>query len=261
MTEASESPTGIVRRFALRTEEAVLAHGDFRGLFAVYEAHVHRWESIPDPLCLIMMRQALGGAALHLSCRPRDQMTAWTINIARPPLNVFVAGNSADSTVVGRVYTEDVSTAGSSRLFVESRRPHGKSNRSMIDVTGYDVLQIFEQYYEQSEQNPARFFEFNETEFVMVLAMPGADPDWLAALDRERVKSILDAGPSPIDTQEFTFRCGCDHDRMVQVVHGMFKEDPTELFQGDANVEVSCPRCGRRWTLDRDEFDELQEDA
>ena len=42
------------------------------------------------------------------------------------------------------------------------------------DVAGVDVLTMFDQYYEQSEQRPARFFEITDEQFAMVLALPEA---------------------------------------------------------------------------------------
>ena len=42
---------------------------------------------------------------------------------------------------------------------------------------------------------------------------------------------------------------------MIGVVREVFRDNPDELFAGDDGVEISCPRCGRRWWVDRARFD------
>ena len=42
---------------------------------------------------------------------------------------------------------------------------------------------------------------------------------------------------------------------MLMVVRGMFADEPDELFAGKDQIEVSCPRCGRAWTISRPEFE------
>jgi molecular chaperone Hsp33 len=244
-----------VRRYADRAHNTVMARGDVTGLFAAYLDHAERWQSAPDGLSQVMIRQAMGAAALHLSCRPTDELVAWTLNIAKPPLNIFVAGDAGERSVVGRVFTEDVDTIETSRFFVESKRPRREPSRSTVLVERLDVLEIFQQYYQQSEQTFARFFELSDSEFAMIQAMPDADLDWLAGLGREQLITYVTGGLDPLDEQIYRFHCGCTPDRMLEVITSMFKGREDELFQGEDGVQVNCPRCGRHWWVARADFD------
>jgi molecular chaperone Hsp33 len=245
----------LVRRYAIRDREAILCIVNSEGLLAAYLDHVQRWETVPDPLFHVMIRQALSGMVLYLSCRPKDESVAWTLNFRKPPANVFVAGEGDPSTVTGRVYTEGVKTSESSRLFVETRRPKRGTSQSVVDVAGYDVLEILEAYYQQSEQHPARFLELNDHEYAMVNALPGVDREWLFALTATGVHEALLAEPRQIDERAFVFQCGCTLERITAVVRGAFKENPDELFQGESGVETFCPRCGHRWWVSRELFE------
>jgi molecular chaperone Hsp33 len=245
-----------VRRLIDREHDCVFAHGDFGALFAAYLDHVRRWESTPDGLAQAMMRQGLGAAALHVSCRPKIQTVAWTLNVAVPPLNLFLTCDGDDSTVAGRVYTEGVKTAERSRLFVETSMGQGRTSRGMIEFEGLDVLDAFEAFYRRSEQVRARLFELNDVTFALVQGLPGADAEWLASLDRETVGRLLADGLEPIEERAFRFECGCDEEKMLGVLRGVFGRDPEELFRGDATVETFCPRCGHRWTVTRDRFED-----
>ena len=235
--------------------DLLVVRADFEPLFAGYLDHVRRWEREPDGFGQVLMRQGLGAAVLHLSGRPPGENLGWTIHLHQPPTNIFLTGDSADNIVTGRLYTEHVKTdEPGSRMIVQSSRAGRTPTQSTIAVEGIDVLKIFEQYYRQSEQTPARLFEISDTEFVMLQALPEADHEWLLGLGRDEALGIAEDDLRPLDTPIFRYRCGCSARRMVGVMRELFRRDPDELFHGDGGVEISCPRCGRRWWVDREEF-------
>jgi len=244
-----------VRRFLDRERDLLVARGDFGPLFAAYLDHARRWDAEPDGLSQTFMRQGLGAAVLHLAARPKGELVAWTIQIHQPPTNVFLTGDSAEHIVTGRVFTENVRPSDHSRMYVQTNRPGTRTSRSTIEVFGLDILEMFERLYRQSEQSPARFFEISDESFLMLQALPDADVEALAKLSREEALGIGEDDMKSLGDTTFRFRCGCDPERMLEVVETMFRADPDELFRGDPGVEISCPRCGRRWWIDRTEYE------
>jgi molecular chaperone Hsp33 len=251
VTDSERPGEAVVRRSLDDTHNLLIARGNFASLFAGYIDHVVRWEKEPDGLARTMMRQGLAAGALHLACRPKQEMVGWTINLLRPPLNLFLTGNSEERTITGRAVDENVRTAGTSRMFVETSNPSGAVTQSTIEIEGFDVLGYFEQFYLRSEQKPARFFEVSDDEFVMLLGLPGTDVDALARMTREEGLRIADETRRALDERTFRFQCGCNYPTMRDVISGLFRENPEELFQGEEGVEVFCPRCGRRWWITR----------
>lgn len=232
----------------------IVGIGDFAGLHAAYVDHAKLWGIAPDPLGEVMMKQALAGAALYLSCRPDDETVAWTLNIHRPPTNIFVTGSSASQSVTGRLFTQGVQPSTQSRLFVETPRPRMATQQSVIEVDGLDVLEIFETYSSQSDQSKARYLELEDGRYASAVALPGHNPDvWLDSISRttlvERTGHFRD-----LDERVFWFQCGCDFDRMVEVVSSIYAGAIDDLFGDDPTVEIGCPRCGRSWRLGRDRF-------
>jgi len=255
VTEAPRLGEVLVRRYFDRQHQVVLAEGRFSGFFTAYVEHVRRWEVELDPLTYTMMRQALAGATLHLSCRPPDVSFGFTLNFRDPPVNIFVTGDAADQRVTGRVFTEGVKTADSSRLFVQSQRPGHDQMQSMVEVHGLDVLEVFEQYYARSEQKPARFFEPVDDTFLMVLALPDHDAAWLEGLTPATSSELSTEGLDLLDERIYRFQCGCNPDRMMDALHTIFDGNPEELFKGEPGVETFCPRCGSRWWIDRGDYE------
>lgn len=255
MSEAPKFGDACIHRFMDDGHSALIAHADFSLLIDAYLAHAKRWGQSPDPLLTIMMSQGLAAAALYLSCRPRDEVVGWTISIQRPALNLFLTGDAGENAVAGRGFTEGVQAAESNRLFVQSSRPGLGVHQSMLEVEGLDVLGIFDQYYERSVQSPARFFDYDNGEYAMVLGLPGADEEWMAGLQREALRTHLEGGIRPLDQQTFRFRCGCRPERMHEVLRAAYAGDADSLFQDDPTIEVECPRCGHRWEVTRSQFE------
>jgi molecular chaperone Hsp33 len=244
-----------VSRYICRQDDLLAARGEFSPIFDDYLKHTRRWLGEPAGLALALTRQGLAAAGLHLTCRPADESTAWTLNLAEPPLNIFIASDAGAGTVVGRYFAENVSTEDRSRFYVQAVRQRGKPHLSTIPVTGFDTLGIFEQYYAQSEQTTARFFELGDDEYLMLMALPDVDDDWLKNLSRDAAMALL-SGPNVqlIETRPVIFACTCDHQRITRVVWAIFKGNAEEFFGTDAEVEARCPRCGRAYSIARDDF-------
>lgn len=243
-----------VRCFLDPDRDASIARGGFDRLFAAYLKHARKWTALPAGEMESMMTSGLAASTLDLALRPPDEFTAWTLNIKDPPLNFFFCGDNAEFIITGRVFIRDVQTAESSRLFVESQRPKRKPTRSSVDVDGMDVLDIFGQFYNRSEQLPSRFHRIQNDEFALIRGLPQVDQDWLRSLDAKKTRDYLENEFTQTDERIYRFRCGCNFKTILKVVRGMYKDNAEELFLGEEKVEVSCPRCGRYWWLSRKEF-------
>lgn len=137
---------------------------------------------------------------------------------------------------------------------MQTQRPRRPPALSAVEVTGFDALDIFEQYYRRAEQNPARFYELAPHQCLMALGMPGADHEWLANLDQQSAKQLSSASRH-LERRTLRFECGCNPRKMLSALRGSFAHDPQDLFRGQPRVESHCPRCGRRWWTTREQFD------
>ena len=129
-------------------------------------------------------------------------------------------------------------------------------HESVIEVRGLDVLDILESYYRQSEQTSARFFEYDDNEFLMLMALPEVDEAWLQDLTREQAHALLEEEATHEAEQRMVrFGCACDEERILSVATQVFARRPEELFGGGESAEILCPRCGQAYEIRRDAFD------
>jgi molecular chaperone Hsp33 len=46
--------------------------------------------------------------------------------------------------------------------------------------------------------------------------------------------------------------CGCNHERMREVLAPTMRQDPKALFGEGEKLEIRCPRCGARHAITRE---------
>jgi hypothetical protein len=248
----SKGGTAAVRSYVDRVHHAVVARGRFTDLHETgWLAHAATLGPLPDDATRSLVRSALSIATLRLALLPPDQYCAWTYNFVEPRLNVFVAGDNGSHDVTGRVFSDHVRTAERSRLFVEMQRPRHRPAQSIVELDGPDPIVAMQTYYEKALQMQARLLDLGADDLVLVEGLPMVDREWLSTLDGGGVERLFAGDLEPIEERTYTFRCGCDVDRITALVGTMFRDRPEELFDGSDEVEVQCPRCGRHWVVTR----------
>jgi molecular chaperone Hsp33 len=239
----------------VRERNVLLVRGDFDPLFEDLDLHLLQNEQVLGHDQRTLLREALAGVTLHLCSRPRDEMTAFTMNFRAPPLNVFVTGDSKRGNVCGRVFTKDIATAGGDRVFCQINRPHLPSRQSVCDVDGRDALSVIEQYYRKSEQLPVRCFRLGDGEFAMAVAHPDYDAPWFEGLETAAVRRLeRDEELGPIERRRYHFGCGCDQTMILRMLRGASGGDVETIYGELEEVRIECPRCASVFRVHRDEL-------
>ena len=110
-----------------------------------------------------------------------------------------------------------------------------------------------EQLYAQSEQRAGRYFQLGEEEFALVTEHPDCDLAWFRALTTEQVRTLeKDETLALMERRVYRWHCGCNHQRMLEVLAPAMQQDAEGLFGDDPKVEIRCPRCGARHAVTRE---------
>ena len=180
-------------------------------------------------------------------------MTAWTINFQTPLVNLFLTGDNEDGIVTGRVFDENVKELPENLFFADVIRGRGEKRRSSVSFTGQDPLVAVEQFYRQSEQRGARYFDLGGESFALLSEHPDCDMDWFEAVTPRQIDSIHELEETNLmERRVQRWHCGCNHQRMLQVLAPAYQADADALFEDDPNIEIRCPRCGARHAVTRE---------
>jgi molecular chaperone Hsp33 len=242
-----------VRTYFVRNRNVLLARADFGELFVDYYLHLSANRVAVAPAHDALFKRALAAFTLHSASRPRNEMIAWTINLQAPLVNVFLTGDNETGAVTGRVFAENVKAGPENLFYADVVRGRQPKRRSAVAFAGADPMAAAEKFYGQSEQRGARYFPRGEEEFVLLTEHPDCDLAWLRSLTLEQVRALDETETLvPMERRIHRWHCGCNQQRMLEVLHPAMKEDPAGLFGGEPNLEIRCPRCGARHVITRE---------
>ncbi len=242
-----------VRSWFVRGRNALLAQADFGPLYVDYYLHLADHQIQPDPEHDAMFKRALAGMVLHCVSRPWNEMTAWTINFQQPLVNLFLTGDNEDGTITGRVFDDNVREMPENLFFADVIRGRGEKRRSSVSFEGHDPLVAVEQFYRQSEQRGARYFDLGGESFALLSEHPDCDMAWFDSVSPAQIESIHTIEETSLMERRIQrWHCGCNQDRMMQVLASPYRSDADALFENDPKIEIRCPRCSARHSITRE---------
>lgn len=258
-TKESENEPIEVRCYFVRERNALAVQASFSPLYVDYYLHLMQHQLRYEPDADLMLKDGLAALALHLASRPRNEATAWTLNLPDPPLNLFITGSNRNQNVTGRVFTENVKETDNPLFFSQITTEGEAARQSTVEFEGTNLFRAVETYYQQSEQRPARYFQRGEEDYVMVTAQPDCDMPWFLTLDDEKIR-LLDQEEelSLLERRFFRFDCGCDVARIIPVIASLPAGSREEIFQETGRAVVNCPRCGAHYEITRKDLETFQ---
>jgi molecular chaperone Hsp33 len=237
----------------VRKRNVLVARADFGELFVDYYLHLGDQRITVAERHDAIFKRALAAFTLHCASRPWRELTAWTLNFQQPLVNLFLTGDNETGAITGRVFTEDVREAEENIFYADVVKPRQPKRRSAVSFTGADPLIAVAAFYAQSEQRPARVFQLGEEEFALVCEHPDADSAWFQALTTDSVRALETAETlAPMERRIYRWHCGCNQERMMEVLAPAMKQDADGLFGEEETLEIRCPRCAARHTITRE---------
>ena len=244
------------RSFFVRKRNCLLVRAKFTPVYMDYYLHLMQYNIQHEKALDERLKHALAAMTLHLCSRPHDETTAWTINIQRPLMNLFVTGGGKTAQVTGRIFTEDVKDSGKCLFISQISRPNHQTRQSMVEVQGADIYEMVEHFYSQSEQRITRFFPGEDEEVTMISAEPDCEEEWLMSLAPDDIPTLEEKEHlTPLETRNYSFGCGCNVNRLYPMIARLSDDDIEHIFS-DGVATIMCPRCAAVYKAPRDHFDE-----
>lgn len=242
-----------VRTYFVRNRNALLARASFSELFVDYYLHLGAQKLKVAPEHDAVFKRALVGFVLHCASRPWNEMVAWTLHFQEPSVNIFLTGDNSTGDVTGRVFTENIREMGANFFYADVVRGKEPKRRSAIDFVGDDPLVAAEIFFARSEQRPARYFQIGEEDYALLSEHPDCDAKWFAELTSEKTAALDQTETLALmERRIYRWHCGCNQQRMMEVLAPAMKEDADDLFGSEEKIEIRCPRCAARHAITRE---------
>ena len=232
-------------------------------------------------------KEIIISAALAAETQMIREMWGWTLRLPFKDWGVF-CGVEADGSICCRMTrlkpeaAKDVLGA----VAVQRVTDGGPVRQSMLIPRDTTVRLIVEQYFDESEQLPARL-ALHENEALLALSMPDAHWNEIASLAEADLlkrfhellqdqniheeKNVEDEAEKTVAqrvraqyeqlhsgtalshgdlkcTHEavFFYDCRCNEEQMKKVISTLSQAHQDELWKDTDHLEIECPRCGRK---------------
>lgn len=256
-------PSGLVTTSEyIPKREALLVKIDMSDYLIDY--YLHRKDHAPDTLPAHdeQLKTLIACFAIHLSARTARETHAWTAHVADSlPYSLFVTGDTgeidasgiAKGFLVGHVLTENIRLPETHSLHAQVSN-RGKTYNSMVQCDTPEITAMVTQFYAQSEGYPIRLLLSKTSDTALgLVALPEYDADWCASVDIEELASSTTIEKSFMRTCQFRFECDCSPDKLLPFFRSMDVDSLEELYGEDTELHISCPRCGKQFSVNRSE--------
>lgn len=241
------------RTWFVRGRNVLAARADLGDLYVDYYLHLAKCQIHLEGEHDALFKRALAVFLLHCASRPWNEHHAWTINFQNPRVNLFLVADNESGAVTGRVFEENVKELQENLFYADVVRGAEPKRRSAVAFSGGDPLAAVEEFYRQSEQRLGRGFQIGEEDFLFLTEHPDCDLDWLRRLSLEKAAALEETeNLALLERRIYRWHCGCNQQRMMEVLAPAMREDPEDLFGPEPKLEIRCPRCGARHVITRE---------
>jgi len=202
----------------------------------------------PGAASLIRLMGAAGLAAVSLT---RRESWGWSVTLAGQGFGLFCAVEP-EGMLCCRMPEAPVDR---SAVVLQRQRAGGALVQSNIEPPSDDPRDVVQAYFTQVEQIATRV-ALGGDDGVLVQVLPEGDLSVMDGMDDagviERVDQALEAGQLKHSEEVLLFyECRCDDEMILQMITSLPAAQRRELWDDEEELQVDCPRCGRRYTLTR----------
>jgi len=243
--------------------EALLVRVDMSDYLIDYYLHRKDFAPDTDPEHDEKLKELIACFAVHLSARTAQETHAWTAHISSSqPYSLFVTGNTgimddagiAKGFLVGHVLTENIRHADVNSIHAQLSH-RGKTFNSMVRCDSPVIPEMVTQFYDNSEGYPIRLLLSQTSDTALgLVALPEFDAEWVASVDLEDLATNQSIERSLMRTCQFAFSCDCSPSKLLPFFRSMSVEALEELYGSDSALLITCPRCGKQFSISRDEL-------
>ena len=231
--------------------------------------YLHRKDHAPETLPEhdAKLKELIACFAIHLAARTGRETHAWTVHIVSDtPYSLFVTGDTgeidesgvAKGFLVGHVLTEHIRHTDVSSIHAQFTS-RGKTYNSIVRCDSSDIAQMVEQFYTQSEQHPLKILLSDTSDTALgLVALPEYDEEWMTEADVERVAAGEGVQLTPMRTVNFAFACDCSPEKLIPFFRTLTQDALSDLYGADSELQITCPRCGRQFAIERAVFEPEQ---
>ena len=240
-------------RYHWERPNLIVVTGEAGEIWSGYDDYRKRYE-IPEagPKGTAMLRRFFAAAGLAAVSLPEAEWWGWSVTFPQFSTGLF-CGIEPEGMVCGTVLENDPSK---NLVVVQRQGKKSPMTQSHFSLMTHDPVEAVERYFEEAEQTLIRIAVDGQGRGALLRPMPGGNFDDISGLsDDELIARCfgMAAGGTikKLDEVLLFYECPCDQQQINKMIWSLPEPQLTELWGNLDMLEVSCPRCGRKYTVKR----------
>lgn len=241
-------------RYLWERPNLIVVTGEAGELWKGHGAYRKRHE-IPaaNPQGTAMLERLFAAAGLAAVSLPEAESWGWSVTFPGSPIGLFCA-IEPEGSVCGQVLESDRER---NLVVVQKQGRKATMTQSHFTLMTNDPVEAVERYFETAEQTLIRIAVDGSGRGALLRPLPGGHFDDIGGLADEAIIErcfglVADGAIRKLAEVRFFYECPCDQPQIDSLIAVLPREQQEELWGDLERLEVSCPRCGRIYKVERD---------
>jgi hypothetical protein len=241
-------------RFLLEKTNLLIVRGGIEPVLSGMRAYNERHNiATSDVKPDVPVRELLAAAAVSAVSLADRESWGWSLTFKGSKVGYFVGVEPE-----GMICLRAVDAGGERASVIVQRQKAGLPlTQSFLKPRNANPRNIAEQYFSEVVQIKTRAAIREDGEGILVQALPGGDFDFVQDLNPEELFSFADSSIDRMNAKNvgevlLFYECRCSEAMISRMIQNMKEADRRDLFRDSNQIEIECPRCGRKYLLGGD---------
>ncbi len=241
------------RRYILEEPNLLIVRGGIAPVIAGMNEYNSRYGIDPPHQDLKdSVIELLAGAALSAVSLSDRESWGWSLTFIGMVKGFFI-GVEPEGMICLRIVDADGEKASA---MIQRQKAGLPLTQSHINPRTLSPRDAVEQYFEEGVQIKARLGIREDGDGVLVHSLPGGNFDIVKGFDTDALFRFVDRMIDRENVREagevlIFYECRCSEEMISRMVENMNESDRKELFGDLLQLEIECPRCGRKYPVTR----------
>jgi len=241
------------RRYLIKDENLLVVRGSIGPVIAgLHEYNSRHGIPLPPGELNSLVQELLAATALAAVSLAERESWGWSLTFDGMDLGFFV-GIEPEGMICVNVLAARRRKAS---VMIQRQKAGLPLTQSHISPRSRSPREMVQQYFSEVDQTRARLDIKENGEGILVHALPGGNFDAVKDLDRDMLFAYLDnalgAGRvAEVGEVLLFYECRCSESMISRMFDNLPEAKRKDLFGNLQSVEVECPRCGRKYRVER----------
>ncbi len=240
-------------RYHWEEPDLIVVTGEATQIWEGYHAYCKRYGiQLPEKDKTEMLMRMFAAAGLAAVSLPEPEYWGWSLTFPGLSTGLF-CGVEPNGMICGSVRKSDPTR---NLVAVQRQAKDSPATQSHFSLFTHDPIEAVERYFAESEQTLIRIAVDDKGKGALLRPLPNGRFDEIDGLtDSELISrcfSLAEEGKITLLEEMLLFyECPCDMQMITKMIRSIPEEEQKELWGNLNQLEVSCPRCSRKYLVER----------